>query len=1073
MLARRVLWGVAALLIVGGTASAASPTVIINEVMSNPDSNAAQPYGFHDDVTGLFIVSDWVEFYNPGDVDVDLKGMYLSDRCDFPTTWEIGKNLDGVEVEHLYVPAQGFLVLWCAGQDHRGTYNCGTTQQPVECQYPDIPPVMAPFRLSSEGGWIGLYDRDGSTLVSGFAIPAQPFEVTYGCYPDGNETSRGYLSTPTMGTHSDMLPSGAPNTAVINLAPLIEVRSYRGIKESEGCTEYTIVIEPGQQIRVLARIQDLDALDPSDPQLQETVLRWKLTSEGIDKTIGMTLVAGDPAGITYEAEIPGQAEGAVVAFYVSAKDAQGAEGFGYADRATDDWFKFPVGNRGAPAASSNLVINEVLASNRGCPDFDELEVVDPVEPSCQTGGRDTGQSSLRQQSDDWVELYNKGASALDLADLYLTSNELRPLEFPLIRAQGHQLNVTPAGTLPAGTPLLIWCDAETFQDDTVGVHAPFGLDGGEDEILLIAYRDADGNGDPEVFAILDVIAWGGAEATRGGVVRHCLGSQDGDWSLGRYPDGTGAWGRMEPSPGALPYFPGGLNAKLVPFVRLVAYDPVNPKPGDPITFTVRAWDEQPLPAGGVTLEYQSPFADPPVPSQTITLHDDGQGSDVTAGDGIYAGVVNEPALSGKVVYKVRATDADGNAVTSPFQQVFSGLLLVADSAPDHLVITEVLASNRACVCGAPPETIGCELGGLDNAGDADDMVEIYNPTGVTAKLNEYYLTNRLNWVSRWQFPVGAELAAGARIVVYCDNEPKEQEQIGPTSYHYHASFTLDAAGGEIALVRNVGGGAGIAYQVVDYLRFGPQANDVSYGRDPVSGEIGLLMSPALGAENASLAANAEWITEMGSASAPTPLVPGQTITVTGHGLDKAERIFVVNPLCEMCPWRKVNEWDWKHAAEIPPGQWSILNASAMQVSLPGDLAIGTHLLCVVSGFSDTWYEGGVPWTGIEFTAAAISGIFVRGDANVDGSVDIADVISVLSYLFADGKEPSCLDAADGSDDEVINIADPIKILSFLFGAGGDLPAPSEACGPDPTGPSGGEPDLQHCLYDTQKCPSGR
>ena len=76
--------------------------------------------------------------------------------------------------------------------------------------------------------------------------------------------------------------------------------------------------------------------------------------------------------------------------------------------------------------------------------------------------------------------------------------------------------------------------------------------------------------------------------------------------------------------------------------------------------------------------------------------------------------------------------------------------------------------------------------------------------------------------------------------------------------------------------------------------------------------------------------------------------------------------------------------------------------------------------------------------------------FRRGDVNADGSLNIADAIFVLSYLFAQGEEPGCLDAADTNDDDSVNIADAIAVLSHLFGGAGDLPPPFAACGPDPT-----------------------
>ena len=76
--------------------------------------------------------------------------------------------------------------------------------------------------------------------------------------------------------------------------------------------------------------------------------------------------------------------------------------------------------------------------------------------------------------------------------------------------------------------------------------------------------------------------------------------------------------------------------------------------------------------------------------------------------------------------------------------------------------------------------------------------------------------------------------------------------------------------------------------------------------------------------------------------------------------------------------------------------------------------------------------------------------FLRGDPNADSAINIADAIFTLSYLFADGATPSCLDAADANDDGKIDIADAIAVLAYLFAGAGDLPEPFGECGIDPT-----------------------
>jgi len=80
--------------------------------------------------------------------------------------------------------------------------------------------------------------------------------------------------------------------------------------------------------------------------------------------------------------------------------------------------------------------------------------------------------------------------------------------------------------------------------------------------------------------------------------------------------------------------------------------------------------------------------------------------------------------------------------------------------------------------------------------------------------------------------------------------------------------------------------------------------------------------------------------------------------------------------------------------------------------------------------------------------------FERGDANADGSLDIADAVTTLNYLFAGQTFLPCLDAADANDDGALDIADAVYILNYLFGNGPEPPEPFDPdeleCGWDPT-----------------------
>ncbi len=78
--------------------------------------------------------------------------------------------------------------------------------------------------------------------------------------------------------------------------------------------------------------------------------------------------------------------------------------------------------------------------------------------------------------------------------------------------------------------------------------------------------------------------------------------------------------------------------------------------------------------------------------------------------------------------------------------------------------------------------------------------------------------------------------------------------------------------------------------------------------------------------------------------------------------------------------------------------------------------------------------------------------FVRGDANGDATVNIADYVAIQNALFLAIPLPNCVLSADANDDQVFNVADAVTVLSYLFNQGPAPPAPFPGCGFDPTVP---------------------
>jgi hypothetical protein len=65
--------------------------------------------------------------------------------------------------------------------------------------------------------------------------------------------------------------------------------------------------------------------------------------------------------------------------------------------------------------------------------------------------------------------------------------------------------------------------------------------------------------------------------------------------------------------------------------------------------------------------------------------------------------------------------------------------------------------------------------------------------------------------------------------------------------------------------------------------------------------------------------------------------------------------------------------------------------------------------------------------------------FIRGDANGDEVIDVADVMHLINYLFLAGPAPDPLEAGDANCDQVVDVADVMYLINYLF-LGGSPPS---------------------------------
>lgn len=79
-------------------------------------------------------------------------------------------------------------------------------------------------------------------------------------------------------------------------------------------------------------------------------------------------------------------------------------------------------------------------------------------------------------------------------------------------------------------------------------------------------------------------------------------------------------------------------------------------------------------------------------------------------------------------------------------------------------------------------------------------------------------------------------------------------------------------------------------------------------------------------------------------------------------------------------------------------------------------------------------------------------LFLRGDANGDGSRNLSDVLAILVYLFMNGPPPPCREVADVIQNGEVDLGDALAILFYLFAEGAPPEPDGARCSGAPGGP---------------------
>ncbi|MBP5227636.1 MAG: CotH kinase family protein, partial [Kiritimatiellae bacterium] len=230
------------------------PRIVVNEVMADADT------------------PDWFELYNEEPRPVDLSGFWLVDdnpdnACEIPAGTEI--------------PAGGFLLVWAAGDN-------------VTVMNPDGT-LHVGFALGKKSDAVTLLSPDQTTAVSTIAFTKQTFNVSSGCWENGDLSGWSIQSIPTPGLPNrsplatgELLPDSV-TTQVFAGATVTLDFPVRGTVDSGGHYELADSVAPDAQIDGQGRFTWTTSADGEGGVYPFRIV-WTGTVDGVDAADETTLL---------------------------------------------------------------------------------------------------------------------------------------------------------------------------------------------------------------------------------------------------------------------------------------------------------------------------------------------------------------------------------------------------------------------------------------------------------------------------------------------------------------------------------------------------------------------------------------------------------------------------------------------------------------------------------------------------------------------------------------------------------------------------------------------------------------